>query len=279
MAPVCDEVARLAFRRLPALPDYHGLDLAGLLEQPEEAAAVPHALHVHGDEAGGLVLREVLQPVGVLQHDAVAEADDLVELDAAGLRSHRERPAVAAALGQEDHRAALAGDLVLPESHAQLGVEQPHAVGTEQHQVGVARHLGDALLELDSLVAAGLGEAGREHAHAADTLVYGVLEHERGHPAGHGDQDVVHVARYLAEAAVVGYAHRLDAGDVVGVYLHRVYRAVEGAHVLQPHVAGDLLVANDGDRGGIEGAVDLLYVDAHSRLRKFFNCVSLGRNW
>jgi hypothetical protein len=145
--------------------------------------------------------------------------------------------------------------LVGREAYAGPWVVQPHAVGTDQHRVGLARDADDCVLELLAQVFAGLGEAGGEHAHAAHALGRGVLHHARRHLAWHGAQHVVHVAGDLDEALEVGNAQLLDAGDLVRVDLHGVDGAVEGAHVAQPLVSGHLLVTDNGHAPWVERAL------------------------
>ncbi len=103
---------------------------------------------------------------------------------------------------------------------SQLGVEDAHAVRSDEVQVGIPGHLDERLLQPGSLVAVRLGEAGGEQRRPADSLLDAVGDDARSHPARHCDQHVVNRFRDVQQALAVFHAELLDAREFVGVDLY-----------------------------------------------------------
>ena len=250
-------------RGLAALPDYHGLALADVLEHVEEATPVFHALHVHADHLRVGVLAEVFEVVGDIEDDGVAEADQLADLHPVGATQQAEIHALGAALADETHGPRLSGVLLGGEADAPAGDEEAHAVGPDQHEVGVPGHLLHLVLEGYPLLLGGFGEAGCEEGGAPDTLFDALLEDHGCELAGDGDDDEIYVVGDIEDALEVPVPHGLDVGDLPLVDLDGVDGALEGAHGVEPGVTEVLLVADDDGGFGVEESVELRYVDAH----------------
>jgi hypothetical protein len=97
-----------------------------------------------------------------------------------------------------------------------------------------------------------LREAGGEERYPADLLLDAIGDDARRHRPRHGADHVVDLVGDVEEALVVGHAQLSDAGDLVGVDLHRVHLPLEGAHAAQPKVAQGPLIADHGYRPGVE---------------------------
>ena len=92
---------------------------------------------------------------------------------------------------------------------------------------------------------------------ALDAVGDAILENARRDLAGHRADGVVDWLGHLGQALAVGHAHRLDAGNFVGIDLHRVELAREAGHRAQPQVTAHPLVADDRDRTRVEGAAQI----------------------
>ena len=99
-----------------------------------------------------------------------------------------------------------------------------------------------------------------------DPFGNGVLEHEGRSPAGNGHHHVVHRFGDLHQALVVGDAHLLYPGDVIGVNLHGIDLAFEVAHIAKPGVVVYLSRPDDSHNTRAQGCIQLLFKDWHRYL-------------
>ena len=236
------------------LPDDDGLELAGAAKRSDEAAAVLHALHVHGDDLGIGVIGKVVDIIRDVQHLGVPHADRGADAHPLGSADQAEVDGVGAGLGDEAHRPRLARRLLARLAHPQLRAVEPHAVRADEGEAGLAGDAPDLRLEARALLLARLGEAGGEQGDAAHSLRGAVGDDAGGDGARHGADDVVDLVRHVGQRWVVGHAQLLDAGDLGRIDLYRVDLPLEATHVAQPHVAVRPLVADDGQGARVEDA-------------------------
>jgi hypothetical protein len=208
-----------------------------------------------------------LQVVRRVQHDAVAEADGLVDLDSLLVGFLGEGYGVGPALGDEADISAETGPLHrrLPYAHAR--VVEAHAVGTHQVEVGFGGSFGEHLLQGDALLGIRFRKAGGEEMGRRHVLANAVLQDARGYRPRHSDNHQVHFAGHVHQAGVVFHAEGLDALYLLGVHLHGVQLPLELALATQPHVVAVTLVADHDDRLRIEGPLKLREVCFHLLLQ------------
>src|SRR5262249_19352774 len=156
--------------RLSAPPDKNGFTRWDTLDHLKEASAVPWALNIHADHGCLVILQEVLQQIRAIEHHRIAIANGLADVQALTGAIQAEVNGMGAALGQETNVSSDAAGLLGVIADTQLGMIHPHAVRTDEREVGLTRHGRDRLLELPSFLFSGFREAGREHRHAGDTF-------------------------------------------------------------------------------------------------------------
>ena len=189
------------------------------------------------------IVGEILDEVALVEVRRVAEADDLAEVDALGLRFTDRFDGVAAALGDETDVTAAARHAVL-EGEAGGRTVKTHAVRPQQANAvlpGDGQHL---VLEAGARRVADLRETGGEHVYRGHSLGGAVPQQRGGVFGGHLGDHEIHLVWDVQQAgidldAVVFPAVSADAVEFAFVTLLQVgvNEEASGPHLGQ--VGGD----------------------------------------
>ena len=218
-APVCDIAARLARGAAATL---HRHD-RGVLAQPArelgEPPRVPERLQVHQHDVGVRVVVPIAQQVVAGDVRLVPDGDERGQAQAELRRLTHDGDAERAALGKEPdaaHRGPGRGERSV-ELHLGVGVDDPHAVRTDQAHARGATHVDEFALQRGT-VRARFREPGGDHHQPSHALLAAFACHRDHVRRGHGDERHVDVAGNVEHAGI-----RRDA-------LHDRRLRVDGVH-------------------------------------------------
>ena len=142
---------------------------------------------------------------------------------------------------------------------------EPHAVGTEHDQGGLASDALDLGLGLGPARLAGLGVARGVHAHPAHTGPRALAQPVGGVLARKRDDDVVDGLTDGVEGGDALEAHLRDAPGFLGVGLDGVKRALEVAERGEEHVGARRTLAEHSHGLGVERPVHGGEIDGHGQ--------------
>ncbi len=161
----------------------------GLAGDFHEAAAVFEALDVEGDAGRGGVVIQPFDGVGKIHIGHVADGNEFVEADAAGVGGGVHGDQQGAAL-RDQSRLADQGQERRKGSVKLFGVgEVAHNVGAENAGVVAASDFYNLVFQL---VLAGFGEAGGDHDEALDALLPAIFHGLGDQLGGHGHDRGIH---------------------------------------------------------------------------------------
>ena len=216
---------------LPTTPDEQGFAWREALYHVKEATTISRAFDIHSNHRRVVILQEVLQQIGAIQHHGVAITDRLADLQTLAGAIEAEVNGVGATLGEETHVPSHPTGLLGMVANAELGMIHPHTVGANERQVRLACQAGDGLLQLPAFGLGSFRKASGKHRYASHTLGNGIAQDRWcGAPRDRHD-DEVHRARDISQAGVIGDPQRCDTRNLVRVNIDRVHRTGEGAQV------------------------------------------------